>query len=492
MCNSPVTRPPLADKISKSTTKSQTSQSPSKQIVNSGRRRSRCMRFSKLELLRRFRNALDDMQHKLACQTSSQKRKKKKKTNGIANTSTKKPQTGCADSKARQAMHRKKAIEGTNTSTKKTETSEADSKALHCQLAVLPFALRLNSRPLDCRSRNHNNKRPADMSPDDHGPAPKRLCVETKPKETSMTPEEVETTITRILAAETPEDVLGIDSGADDSIVLRAWKSLVLPLHPDKVACLSEWARAEAPNALHMVHEAKDELRRKQQEMNAEVPDMPQPETKGGRFNCSCAKAGARKFELRWKPHTITDPRKPVERYEIWAPKIFSDAGEAFEWILLATVPPLQNSFVFVEEAPTQQDVMWAADKVRVPFLPLHVYACNGKGNSEPCLIELPWGEKFPWLKGIQSLLCPSCCTVNAAWEDQVRCTNCSGTASVPVILRCPECHGEALWDDKGTVLSFRCCGRVAAQFRQQKQWTQQRSGGKNHETWHGKPTRRR
>lgn len=318
-------------------------------------------------------------------------------------------------------------------------------------------------------------------------PLQKKQCVESRRQEVSAKPEGVEAIISRILAAESPEDVLGIDSGADEATVLRAWKTLVLPLHPDKVASLSEWARREAPNALQLVHEAKDELRRRQQEVSAQVPNMPEPETKGGRFNCSCAKAGARKFELRWKPHTNADPHKPVERYEIWGPKIFSEQGEAFEWILLATLPPLQNSFVFVEEAPTQQDVMWAADKVRIPYLPINIYACNGRGASEPCTIELPWGEKFPWLKGVQSLLCPSCCTVNAAWDDCVRCTNCSGTASVPFILRCPQCHGEALWDDKGTTLSFRCCGTVAAQFRQQQQSKQQKMGGTNKENWQGK-----
>lgn len=346
------------------------------------------------------------------------------------------------------------------------------------QLAIASRVSTRKLKPSNTQDKKSKRKQTVTGS-QDKDPASKRQRPEPK---TAAAPD-VEAIISRILAAESPESVLGIDNATDEVEVLRAWKALVLHLHPDKVASLSEWVRTEAANALQMVHEAKEEIKRKQQETTAEVPDMPQPETTGGRFRLNCAKVGERKFELRWKPHTNTDPLKPVERYEIWGPRIFSEAGEPFEWILLATCPPLQNSFVFVEEAPTQQDVMWAADKVRVPYLPINVYSCNGKGSSEPCTYELPWGEKFAWLKGVQSLLCSSCNTVNVAWDDCVQCTNCGGSASIPIILRCPECHGEALWDDNGTTLSFRCCGKVAAQA--QHKW-----GATKKQHWQGKPGR--
>eukprot|EP00913_Durusdinium_trenchii_P016762 g15755.t2 len=54
----------------------------------------------------------------------------------------------------------------------------------------------------------------------------------------------------------------------------------------------------------------------------------------------------------------------------------------------------------FLQEAPTQQDVMWAADRVLRPTLSLAVHSVNGKGQSEALNLELPWASAFPWLRG--------------------------------------------------------------------------------------------
>eukprot|EP00438_Fugacium_kawagutii_P019965 Skav200588 [mRNA] locus=scaffold1051:209878:220924:- [translate_table: standard] len=61
------------------------------------------------------------------------------------------------------------------------------------------------------------------------------------------------------------------------------------------------------------------------------------------------------------------------------------------------------------EEAPTQQDVMWACDRVLRPTLSLTVHAVNGKGQSEALCFELPWTSAFPWLRGVGSLICSRC-----------------------------------------------------------------------------------
>lgn len=73
------------------------------------------------------------------------------------------------------------------------------------------------------------------------------------------------------------------------------------------------------------------------------------------------------------------------------------------EWEWLAEVPPLQTEFVFVEEAPSQQDVMWAADSACIEDLPISVCAFNSEGMSEELVVTLPWASRFTWLRTIPS-----------------------------------------------------------------------------------------
>lgn len=273
-------------------------------------------------------------------------------------------------------------------------------------------------------------------------------------------PLSLEEEVSRVLAAESPEDVLGVTDYGDEAAVSRAWKRLMLKLHPDKACSVDDQARDACAEALVRVHEAKDDLRQRQQAYAAEVPLAPEME----RFpHCQEACRGARKYEVAWKALERQDPCRPVEKYEVWGPKYFSDAGEPYDWILLATLPPLQTHFVLVEEAPTQQDVMWAADRVRRATLPLMVYAANGKGQSEALTVELPWAEDFPWLHGALSVLCPSChrlCPRRGAFTP---CLGCRGgiPAQTTLVLRCKECQGEVLWVtsvDGRQKLSCTCC----------------------------------
>lgn len=60
--------------------------------------------------------------------------------------------------------------------------------------------------------------------------------------------------------------------------------------------------------------------------------------------------------------HTAQDPTRPVESYEVWGPRYFSEHSDPYDWVLLATVPALQSQFVIVEEAPTQQDSACVGD----------------------------------------------------------------------------------------------------------------------------------
>merc|ERR1712048_1340324 len=132
------------------------------------------------------------------------------------------------------------------------------------------------------------------------------------------------------------------------------------------------------------------------QEFCAEVPVEPEP---AGPPHCIEAASGSRKYKISWQLPVTQDPHRPVEKYEIWGHRYFSEAGDPFDPILLASLPPLQGHFILVEEAPTQQDVMWAADRVLRPTLPISVHAANGKGASQPLTFELPWANTFPWLR---------------------------------------------------------------------------------------------
>jgi len=264
--------------------------------------------------------------------------------------------------------------------------------------------------------------------------------------------------IQRLHAAASPEEILNIDQGEmDDEVVSQAWKQLVLLLHPDKLQCMDEEAREAGAQALHAVHDAKEEMKRRFQQACAEVPLQPLPD---GKARLLDGASGSRKYEVKWNTPESMDPQRPVEKYEVWGPKYFSEAGDSFDWVLLATLPSLQTHFVIVEEAPTQQDVMWAADRVRRQTLPLQVYAANGKGSSEALTFDMPWGTVFPWLQGTASVLCPRCCQLSqrrGAWS---KCGGCS--FSIPaengITLRCPEFQGEVLWSHGGSQLSCTCC----------------------------------
>jgi hypothetical protein len=270
--------------------------------------------------------------------------------------------------------------------------------------------------------------------------------------------------IGRILAAEAPEEVLGLDAvdGAKPSegVFTQAWKKLVLLLHPDKLQRFGEQCQQDGAEALHRVHLAKDELRRRSQEVSVEVPDQPQA---GAVPRCSDAQQGSRKYEVSWRLPEAQDPMRPVEAYEIWGPRYFSEGGDPFDWVMLAKLPALQSTFVIVEEAPTQQDVMWAADRVLRPTLPLTVHAVNGRGQSEALTFELPWATSFPWLRGTPSVLCTQCFRMSACRGPWTKCGGCS--ANVPgesrVVVRCPECQGEVLWVQGSNLLRCTCCLKI-------------------------------
>lgn len=269
--------------------------------------------------------------------------------------------------------------------------------------------------------------------------------------------------VQRILAAASPEELLEVRDFHDEKAIESAWKKLVLLLHPDKLQRLSEAEKIAGAEALHKVHEAKEELRRRQQELQAEVPAQPEA---AAAPRCMEATAGLRKFEISWQIPEKQDPRAPVERYEIWGPKYFSDMGDPFDWTLLATLPNLQSHFVLVEEAPTQQDVMWAADRVLRPTLPLTVHAVNGKGSSEALTFELPWSTAFPWLRGTPAVLCDHCFQLLPQRGHWTKCGSCGLSVSGDnvLVLKCPDCRGEVLW--QGNTLGCCCCQRKFGQAR--------------------------
>lgn len=340
-------------------------------------------------------------------------------------------------------------------------------RGAHPSPAAGILALRAGSRSASC-CRNAARKQETSR--------PTRQALPAKPKL------DVAAEIQRLQAAASPEDILNIPQGEmDDDVVSQAWKQLVLLLHPDKLQCMDAEAREAGAQALHVVHDAKEEMKRRLQQACAEVPLQPLPDGKARLLESA---SGSRKYEVKWKISESMDPQRPVEKYEVWGPKYFSEAGDSFDWVLLATLPSLQTHFVLVEEAPTQQDVMWAADRVRRQTLPLQVYAANGKGASEALTFDMPWATIFPWLQGTSSVLCPRCCQLSqrrGAWS---KCGGCN--FSIPtengITVRCPECQGEVLWSHGGSQLSCTCClkkfGGAAAQDHLKQPRALMRPGG--------------
>jgi len=276
--------------------------------------------------------------------------------------------------------------------------------------------------------------------------------------------------IDRIRSAQEPDELLGLARGeSNENEIAKAWKRLVLLLHPDKLQRLDAEAREAGAEALLRVHSAKEELKRRSQVACAQEPDVP---TAAGMPKCLEQGRGRRKYELKWSIPETQDPARPVEKYEVWGPRYFSENGDPYEWTLLATLPPLQNHFIIVEEAPTQQDVMWAADRIHRPCLPIAVHAANGKGSSEALTFELPWASLFPWLRGCQSVLCAGCFRLQRQQGPWTQCDGCGGSMSdeTRIVLRCTDCQGNVLWNPTG--LNCTCCLRRFAQVPVQK-WPQ-------------------
>lgn len=273
---------------------------------------------------------------------------------------------------------------------------------------------------------------------------------------------DVASEIRRILAATSPEEKLQVAANAAEEEILQAWKKLVLLLHPDKLQRLDEESKKDGADALHEVHEAKDEMRRRQQEACAQVPVQPKA---GSTPRCLDATPGARKYEISWTLPDVQDPSAPVEKYEVWGPRHCTELGETHDWVLLATLPPLQSQFIIVEEAPTQQDVMWAADRVLRQTMSLTVHAVNGKGSSEALAFELPWAAAFPWLGGMGSLVCNQCfrLTPRGGRNGWTSCAGCGAglSAELAIVIRCTTCGGEVLW--QRNALSCTCCRRTLA-----------------------------
>eukprot|EP00927_Polykrikos_kofoidii_P009280 TRINITY_DN13866_c0_g1_i1.p1 TRINITY_DN13866_c0_g1~~TRINITY_DN13866_c0_g1_i1.p1 ORF type:complete len:638 (-),score=115.85 TRINITY_DN13866_c0_g1_i1:398-2311(-) len=295
---------------------------------------------------------------------------------------------------------------------------------------------------------------------------------DVQPSLTSKAMDEVR----RIVKASTPAQVLGIPEDADDVVVQKAWKRLALLLHPDRFGTCaghSEIDVAQAAEALHMVRIAKEKWKETAQAAGlVEVPDTPEAL---GRPVCTKMQPGQRRFECKWVVPERVDHTRPVENYEVFGPRIFAHTGEPMEWVLLATLPRLEGCFMFVEDSPSQQEVMWAGDRMRVPSLPLAIYGCNGRGRSDPPLyIHLPWQAKFPWLQGLQSILCRHCCVLQARTAtgksaEKLQCVACAAWLSpekAAVVVRCPKCHGETLWEGSAGRLDCRVCGRHVATSR--------------------------
>lgn len=276
--------------------------------------------------------------------------------------------------------------------------------------------------------------------------------------------------IPRILLAESPEEVLALGPRYTEEEMLQAWKGLVLLLHPDKLHGFDDDAQRRGAEALHSVHAAKASLRARLQELKGQVPLAPRWSAAPRLLNGS---RGARKYELSWTLPEMQDPERPVEKYEIWAPRYCSDYGECYDWTMLASLPVLQSQFVIVEEAPTQQDCMWSADRVLRPTLPIAVHASNGKGASEALTVELPWADAFPWLRRTPSALCV-CLRVVPCPSRWARCDGCGSNVSSAstLVLRCPHCCGEMLWSPTGKSLTCSSCprrlGSELQQFRPQ------------------------
>lgn len=287
----------------------------------------------------------------------------------------------------------------------------------------------------------------------------------------------------RIAAAFTPAEVLGVKPDAGDEELARAWKRLLLVIHPDKLSACSEEVRATAAQALEDARKAHEELRQTAQAAGCvEVPCQPEAD---GKPTCTGSQPGKRRYELRWQVPGVADATKPIEKYEVYGPRIFAHTGEPMEWALLATLPRLQGCFVFVEESPSQQEVMWAGDRHRVASVPLTVHAVNGRGRSEALYFHLPWQKKFPWLEGVPSILCRHCCTLQPKLSfepgQKVPCGSCGASLSpnsTAVTVRCPKCHGEALWDSSLGRLDCRLCGRHLASNPSRKQPRTAVSGG--------------
>lgn len=295
-------------------------------------------------------------------------------------------------------------------------------------------------------------------------PAPPRSPPpKAEAKIASLPKKDVASEIQRILGAASAEEKLQISGDAAEEAIQQAWKKLVLVLHPDKLQSLDDSMKAKGAEALHEVHAAKEELRRRAQEACAEVPAQPR---KAAAPRCLDATPGARKYEISWTLPEVQDLKAPVEKYEVWGPRHCSEPGETFDWVLLATLPPLQSQFIIVEEAPTQQDVMWAADRVLRPTLSLTVHAVNGKGQSEALCLELPWASAFPWLRGVGSLVCSKCFRLNQreSRHSWAACSSCGAglSAELAVVVRCTACGGEVLWQSHA--LSCTCCRRSFGQ----------------------------
>lgn len=279
--------------------------------------------------------------------------------------------------------------------------------------------------------------------------------------------------IQRVMSASGPEDVLNLKDGErNDDVVCQAWKRLVLLFHPDKLRNLDQKQQEAGAQALQSVHDAREEMKRRFQECSVEVPLPPVPEDTARLVGSA---SGSRKYEVKWRIPESQDPQRPVEKYEIWGAKYYSEDGTPFDYVLLATLPPLQTHFVLVEEAPTQQDCMWAADRVRRESLPLSVHAVNGKGSSEALVFEMPWAPCFPWLQGGASVICPRCCQLSMRRGPWSKCGGCGFSISTEnaLVLRCPECSGEVMWFHGGAQLSCSCCFKKLGGMQAQQQFKQ-------------------